>query len=90
MKKNMKIKESIVLIILCVLIILVITSCKKNEDETGINLTSRKAKVANTWEEESYKINGFDFTSLVADYTEAETLDFQTYDKDIMIGSDDQ
>jgi hypothetical protein len=50
-------------------------SCNKYPDGPSLSLRSRKARVANTWKVENYKVNGDDYTSLVADYTE-------TYSKD--------
>ncbi len=50
-------------------------SCKKYPEGPAFSLRTRTQRVANTWKVENYKVNGTDYTSLVADYTE-------TYSKD--------
>ena len=60
---------------LCVMIMPGIEGCKKYPDGPAFSLRSRTARVANTWKVDNYKINGDDYTSLVADYSE-------TYSKD--------
>lgn len=52
------------------------TSCQKYEDGPGVSLRSRRERISNTWKVENYKINGTDFTSLVSDYTETFTKDY--------------
>lgn len=61
-----------------VMLLVLLTStvaCKKYEDGPLLSLRSRAERVANTWKVENYKVNGTDYTSLVANYTE-------TYSKD--------
>ena len=43
-----------------------ITSCKKYPDGPEFSLRTRKERLANTWKVDNYKINGTDFTSLLA------------------------
>ena len=50
-------------------------SCNKYPEGPSFSLRTRTQRVANTWKVENYKVNGDDYTSLVADYTE-------TYSKD--------
>jgi hypothetical protein len=61
-----------------VMLLVLLTSteaCKKYEDGPLLSLRSRTERVSNTWKVENYKVNGTDYTSLVANYTE-------TYSKD--------
>ncbi len=53
------------------------TGCKKYEDGPAFSLRSKTARVANTWEIESYTINGADNTSTLKNINYTET-----YDKD--------
>ena len=70
----MKIKNNLaVIIVLTGLVLLGFQSCKKYPDGPMISLTSRTARVANTWKVDNYKINGTDYTSLVSGYTESYT-----------------
>ena len=50
-----------------------ITSCKKYPDGPEFSLRTRKERLANTWKVDNYKVNGTDFTSLLANYTETFT-----------------
>jgi hypothetical protein len=61
------------LAVLCMLTIL--SSCGKYDDGPMLSLRTRTERIANTWQVDNYKINGNDYTSLVAGYTE-------TYKKD--------
>ena len=73
MKKN---KKSTLLLVLTLIILSpVFESCQKYPDGPSFSLRSRKARVANTWTVENYKVNGTDFTSLVASYTETFSKD---------------
>ena|ERR1041384_1863799 len=49
--------------------------CKRYPDGPQFSFRSRTSRVASTWKVKSYTVNGDDYTSLVADYTE-------TYSKD--------
>jgi hypothetical protein len=68
-----KFKISIGLITVLFLMGSVNQSCKKYEEGPAFSLLTRKARVANTWKVENYKINGDDYTSLVSSYTETFT-----------------
>ena len=72
MKNKIKL---VVLIAFAGLLTFGVESCKKYPEGPTISLRSRKERVANTWKVDNYKINGTDFTSLVADYTETYTKD---------------
>jgi hypothetical protein len=65
-----KIRTSILFFLLVALSVPTLQSCKKYPEDPAFSLRSRKERVANTWKVENYKINGSDYTSLVADYTE--------------------
>jgi len=71
----MKHFRSVGIIILMGLMLVPGIQCKKYPDGPAFSLRSRTSRVANTWKVDNYKVNGDDFTSLVADYTE-------TYSKD--------
>jgi hypothetical protein len=73
MKSNLKL--SLFLFLFAGFAITGIESCKKYPEGPALSLRSRKQRVANTWKVENYKVNGTDYTSLVADYIE-------TYSKD--------
>ena len=62
-------------ILISVLFVSSIQSCKKYPEGPMISFRSRTERVANTWKVDNYKINGTDFTSLFTGYTE-------TYSKD--------
>jgi len=47
--------------------------CKKYPEGSMLSLSTRKARVANTWKVDNYKINGTDLTSLVSGYSETFT-----------------
>ena len=64
----MKIKITAMLLLLAAFTIPTIQSCKKYPEGPSISLRSREERVANTWKVENYKINGTDYTSLVAGY----------------------
>jgi len=63
------------LLICAALIMTVFQSCKKYPDGPLISLKSKTERVCNTWKVDNYKVNGNDFTSLVANYTETYTKD---------------
>ncbi|MDZ4664053.1 MAG: hypothetical protein SGJ15_04190 [Bacteroidota bacterium] len=71
----MKTKISIVLILMGLIIIPSIQSCKKYAEGPSVSLRTRTERVSNSWKVENYKVNGTDFTSLVSSYNE-------TYSKD--------
>lgn len=74
--KNSKINFSLVAIGIFALSI-VFTSCKKYQEGPALSLRSKSARVANTWQVESYSINGVDYTSALKNlnYTETYTKD---------------
>lgn len=59
------------------LVVASFAACKKYEEGPAISFRSKTARVANTWEVESYTINGTDYTSTLANINYMET-----YDKD--------
>jgi hypothetical protein len=63
------------LILSAIFIIATIQSCKKYSEGPAISLRSKAERVANTWKIENYKINGSDYTSLVAGYVETFSKD---------------
>lgn len=67
----MKTKISLVIALLGVMTISSLQSCQKYADGPSISLRTRTERVANNWKVENYKINGSDYTSLVASYTES-------------------
>lgn len=71
----MKNKISVLIILIAGLIITTNPGCKKYEDGPMLSIHSRTERVANTWKVDNYKVNGSDYTSLVAGYIE-------TYSKD--------
>jgi hypothetical protein len=73
MKFNYKVPT--LLLLLSVSVFTFFESCNKYPDGPAFSLRTRKARVANTWKVENYKVNGDDYTSLVSDYVE-------TYSKD--------
>lgn len=58
---------------------IVLTSCKKYEEGPALSLLTKKARVAGTWELESYWENGVDKTS---DYRQGITSETIVYDKE--------
>ena len=72
-------KISALIILLAAIIIPTVQSCKKYQDGPMLSLRSRTERVANTWKVDNYKINGNDYTSLVAGYTETYTKDGNYY-----------
>jgi hypothetical protein len=48
-------------------------SCQKYEDGPFISLSTRTSRVSNNWRVDNYKVNGTDYTSLLAGYTELFT-----------------
>lgn len=68
-----KIKITVFIILIGMLIVPAFVSCKKYPDGPVISLRSRTARVANTWKVDNYKKNGTDYTSLVTNYTETYT-----------------
>lgn len=73
MKTNNKITT--LLLLLAIVIIPSIESCKKYPDGPMLSLRSRTERVSNTWKVDNYKENGNDYTSLVSGYTETFTKD---------------
>jgi hypothetical protein len=66
---------SILIFLLAALSFVIPTGCQKYEEGPSFSFRSRTARVANTWKVDNYKVNGTDYTSLVAGYT-------QTFSKD--------
>lgn len=66
----MKTKTSKVIAMLGLIATSSLQSCQKYPEGPSISLRTRTERVSNRWEVENYKINGTDFTSLVASYTE--------------------
>ncbi len=73
MKSNLKI--SILLLAFAGLMMTGLESCNKYPDGPAFSLRTRTQRVANTWKIENYTVNGNDYTSLVADYTETFSKD---------------
>ena len=71
MKTKNRISTFVILI--AVLVIATNMGCKKYPEGPMISFHSRAERVANTWKVDNYKINGSDYTSLVAGYTEMYT-----------------
>lgn len=73
----MKTKNNVSKFIALVSGLMIITNigCKKYEDGPMLSFRSRTERVANTWKVDNYKLNGTDFTSLVAGYTETFNTD---------------
>jgi hypothetical protein len=71
-----------------VLFIPVFSSCNKYEDGPMFSMMSRRSRLINEWKVDSYRINGTDFTSLVAGYTESFKKDDKySYNWGILSGS---
>lgn len=68
----MKLKNKFALLCIALAAILMptIQSCQKYDDGPALSLRSRASRLANSWKIDNYKINGDDYTSLVAGYTE--------------------
>lgn len=66
MKKRIK----SIFVLLLIVVIPILESCKKYPDGPLLSLKSRAERVANVWKVENYKINGSDYTSLVSGYSE--------------------
>jgi len=62
-----------VIIVLVVLMLVGVQSCSQYPDNNGITLVSKVDRVSKAWKVDNYKINGVDYTSLVASYTETYT-----------------
>src|SRR4051812_28318718 len=71
----MKNKVTLLIILLAGITIPAIQSCKKYSEGPALSFRSKTERVANTWKIDNYKVNGSDYTSLVAGYVE-------TYSKD--------
>ncbi len=69
----MKLNHLILSLFILFLTAPVIQSCKKYPDGPALSLRSKTERLSNTWKVENYTINGSDFTSLVAGYTETFT-----------------
>jgi len=63
-------RTSLLMILVVALVIPTIQSCKKYPEGPAISFRSREARVANTWKVENYKVNGVDYTSLLAGHVE--------------------
>jgi hypothetical protein len=84
----MKNRKARGLIMMLMLVLPFLESCKKYEDGPLISLQSRKERVANTWKVDNYKINGTDYTSLVTGYEETFTKEGSySYDWGLLDGS---
>jgi len=82
------ITKFIVPIIFVGLLIIGLQSCQKYDDGPLISLSTRTSRVANNWKVDNYKVNGTDFTSLMADYKETYTTDHNyTYTWGLLGGS---
>src|SRR5882757_8797216 len=68
-------KTPMIMILLTVVTMGYMESCKKYPEGPIVSFHSRTERVAKTWKVDNYKINGSDYTSLVSDYNE-------TYSKD--------
>jgi len=68
-------KTSMLVIVLAGIGISSIFSCKKYPEGPAVSFHSRTERVANTWKVDNYKVNGTDYTSLVADYVETFSKD---------------
>jgi hypothetical protein len=66
-------KNTIALLLTAITVLSISTGCKKHPDSPDFSLRTRKARVANTWKVDNYKVDGIDFTSLFAGYTETFT-----------------
>ena len=64
-----------VLLIFATMMVIGIQGCKKYPDGPMISLSSRTARVSNSWKVDNYKVNGDDYTSLVSGYTEIYSTD---------------
>lgn len=71
MKK--KLKLSILSVLAGVFVLITIPGCNKYPDGPSVSLRTRKARLANDWKIENYKLNGNDLTSLVTNYNETFT-----------------
>jgi len=70
MKNKIKITA---LFVFAVMLLFSFQSCDKYEDNEGISLASRTARVSNVWKVDNYNVNGVDYTSLVSGYSETFT-----------------
>ena len=74
-------KKLVSLVILSGLMLIGLQSCSQYPDNSGITLVSKIDRVSKAWQVENYKVNGNDYTSLMAAYTETftkqGTYDFQ-------------
>lgn len=69
----MKLNHLILSLFILFLMAPAIQSCKKYPDGPALSLRSKTERLSNTWKVENYTINGSDFTSIVAGYTETFT-----------------
>jgi len=67
------IRKMFTLAILSVMMTVGFQSCSQYPDNTGITFVSKLDRVSRAWKVENYKVNGTDYTSLVAGYTETFT-----------------
>lgn len=75
-KTKIKIKISpVVIILIGAFIMTTVQSCKKYSEGSAISLRSKAERLSNTWKVENFKINGSDYTSLVAGYVETFSKD---------------
>jgi hypothetical protein len=70
-----KIKFTVATVLIVVMMLIGMQSCKKYDDGPAISFVSRTERVSNTWRVDNYKVNGDDFTSLLSGYTETFTKD---------------
>lgn len=83
-----KSRLSVIAILFVALVIPTIQSCKKYPDGPMVSFRSRTERVANTWKIDNYKVNGTDYTSLVAGYTETYTKEgVYSYDFGVLDGT---
>lgn len=71
----MKTRTTIISILLGIITLTSIQSCKKYPEGPGISFRSKTERVSNTWKVDNYKINGSDYTSLVVGYIETFSKD---------------
>src|SRR4051812_41045047 len=68
-------KISLVVILLAGMMMTTVEGCKKYPEGPVLSIHSRTERVANTWKVDNYKVNGDDYTSLVAGYIETYSTD---------------
>lgn len=68
-----KLATTAIIIIFSGVIILGIQGCDKYPEGPAISFKTRTERISNNWNVDNYKVNGTDYTSLVAGYTETFT-----------------